>query len=182
MKSASRYISTSHIVRLTSLWFFHEPWSYTKQNFVYCWNKLYAIIRYQLCWGLVALQADTNTASVQNFVYVAWIVSFQTVRSDHYCDYYYYYYCCSSYFLILFIIIIIILVVTVIIVIGVQVFTEAEVRASLVFQVSKLCSFMLKVARIATGGAAWDALVAGLPLHPLLASHTSWGVWLGVGA
>lgn len=45
-----------------------------------------------------------------------------------------------------------------------QVFTEAEVRASLVFQVSKLCSFMLKAARIATGGAAWDALVAGRPL------------------
>ncbi|DBA93500.1 hypothetical protein WJX82_005630 [Trebouxia sp. C0006] len=42
-----------------------------------------------------------------------------------------------------------------------KVFTEAEVRASLVFQVSKLCSFMLKAARIATGGAAWDALVAG---------------------
>ena len=83
---------------------------------------------------------------------------------------------------IFFIIIIIILIVTVIIVIGVQVFTEAEVRASLVFQVSKLCSFMLKAARIATGGAAWDALVAGLPLHPLLAPHTSWGVWLGVGA
>lgn len=171
-------------MRLTSLWFFHEPWSYTKQNFVYCWTTLYALIQYQLCWDLVALQADINTASVQNFVYVALIVSCQTVRSDYYCDYCYYYYCyycCFSYFLILFIIIII-LVVTVTIVIGVQVFTEAEVRASLVFQVSKLCSFMLKAARIATGGAAWDALVAGLPLHPLLAPHTSWGVWLGVGA
>ena len=51
-----------------------------------------------------------------------------------------------------------------------QVFTEAEVRASLVFQVSKLCSCMLKAARLATGGAAWDALVAGQALHTLL--HT----------
>ena len=48
-----------------------------------------------------------------------------------------------------------------------QVFTEAEVRASLVFQVSKLCSCMLKAARLATGGAAWDALVAGPALHTL---------------
>jgi len=61
------------------------------------------------------------------------------------------------------------------------VFTEAEVRASLVFQVSKLCSFMLKAARIATGGAAWDALVAGLPLYPLLVPHASWGLWFGAG-
>ena len=42
-----------------------------------------------------------------------------------------------------------------------QVFTEAEVRASLVFQVSKLCSFLLKATRLATGAAAWDALVSG---------------------
>lgn len=53
----------------------------------------------------------------------------------------------------------------VVVVIGLQIFTEAEVRASLVFQVSKLCSCLLKAARIATGGAAWDALVAGLPLY-----------------
>lgn len=44
-------------------------------------------------------------------------------------------------------------------------FTEAEVRASLVFQLSKLCSLTLKAARLATGGAEWDALVAG-PLLP----------------
>ena len=43
-----------------------------------------------------------------------------------------------------------------------QVFTEAEVRASLVFQVSKLCSFLLKATRLATGAAAWDALVSGV--------------------
>ena len=51
-----------------------------------------------------------------------------------------------------------------------QVFTEAEVRASLVFQVSKLCTCLLKAARLATGGGPWDALVAGggsLPAHSL---------------
>ncbi len=87
-------------------------------------------------------------------------------------------------FIIIILIIVIIFVsiaVIIIIAIGVQVFTEAEVRASLVFQVSKLCSFMLKAARIATGGAAWDALVAGLPLHPVLVTHTTWGSWFGVG-
>lgn len=74
------------------------------------------------------------------------------------------------------------IVIIIVIVNGVQVFTEAEVRASLVFQVSKLCSFMLKAARIATGGAAWDALVAGPPPspHPLLGPHTSWDLWLVV--
>lgn len=49
-----------------------------------------------------------------------------------------------------------------------QVFTEAEVRASLVFQLSKLCSLTLKAARLATGGAEWDALVAGSCTLPLL--------------
>ncbi|KAK9806719.1 hypothetical protein WJX72_000486 [[Myrmecia] bisecta] len=43
----------------------------------------------------------------------------------------------------------------------VSVFTEAEVRASVVFQLSKLCSLLLKATRLATGGAEWDALVAG---------------------
>ncbi len=42
-----------------------------------------------------------------------------------------------------------------------QVFTEAEVRASVVFQLSKLCSLLLKGSRLASGGAEWDALVAG---------------------
>ena len=42
-----------------------------------------------------------------------------------------------------------------------QVFTEAEVRASLMFQLSKLCSLLLKAARLSTGGAEWDALVSG---------------------
>lgn len=42
-----------------------------------------------------------------------------------------------------------------------QVFTESEVRASLVFQLSKLSSLLLKSTRIVTGSGAWDALVAG---------------------
>jgi phosphoglucan,water dikinase len=42
-----------------------------------------------------------------------------------------------------------------------QVFTEAEIRASVVFQLSKLVTLLLKAARLNTGGGAWDALVAG---------------------
>ncbi|KAL3145446.1 2,3-dihydroxyphenylpropionate/2,3-dihydroxicinnamic acid 1,2-dioxygenase, variant 2 [Trebouxia sp. C0009 RCD-2024] len=49
-----------------------------------------------------------------------------------------------------------------------KVFTEAEVRASLVFQLSKLCSLTLKAARLATGGAEWDALVAGTATGKLI--------------
>lgn len=53
-----------------------------------------------------------------------------------------------------------------------QVFTESEVRASLVFQLSKLCSLLLKAARLAVGGAEWDALVAGTTLqNPQLLSN-----------
>jgi len=43
----------------------------------------------------------------------------------------------------------------------IQTFTEAEVRASLVFQVSKIVSLVLKEAREALGVDAWDALVLG---------------------
>ncbi|KAK9842786.1 hypothetical protein WJX74_002436 [Apatococcus lobatus] len=43
----------------------------------------------------------------------------------------------------------------------VQVFTEAEVRASMVFQLSKLAGLLLKASRLAIGDAAWDALVTG---------------------
>lgn len=42
-------------------------------------------------------------------------------------------------------------------------FTEAEIRASVVFQLSKLATLLLKAARLSTGGDAWDALVAGMP-------------------
>ncbi len=45
---------------------------------------------------------------------------------------------------------------------GVQVFTEAEIRASVVFQLSKLVTLLLKAARINTGAGSWDALVAGV--------------------
>ena len=54
-------------------------------------------------------------------------------------------------------------------IVALQVFTESEVRASVVFQLSKLCSLLLKAARLTTGGGAWDALVAGQllsALHP----------------
>lgn len=44
---------------------------------------------------------------------------------------------------------------------GVQVFTEAEIRASVVFQLSKLVTLLLKAARLNTGAGAWDAIVAG---------------------
>lgn len=40
-------------------------------------------------------------------------------------------------------------------------FTEAEIRASVVFQLSKLTSLLLKSLRLATGAAAWDCIVAG---------------------
>ncbi|CAL8462111.1 g1642 [Coccomyxa elongata] len=43
----------------------------------------------------------------------------------------------------------------------VTVFTEAEIRASVVFQLSKLVTLLLKAARLNTGAGAWDALVAG---------------------
>jgi phosphoglucan,water dikinase len=49
-----------------------------------------------------------------------------------------------------------------------KVFTEAEVRASLVFQLSKLCSMLLKATRLATGAGAWDALVAGTAVGKLV--------------
>lgn len=45
---------------------------------------------------------------------------------------------------------------------SVQVFTEAEVRASVVFQLSGLLSTLLKAARQAADCDEWDALVAGV--------------------
>ena len=67
-------------------------------------------------------------------------------------------------------------------VVALQVFTESEVRASVVFQLSKLCSLLLKAARLTTGGGAWDALVAGQllsALHPdSLYSDAAWVMWL----
>ena len=43
----------------------------------------------------------------------------------------------------------------------IQVFTEAEIRASIVFQISRLVASLLKATRLATGNAGWDTLVAG---------------------
>ena len=42
-----------------------------------------------------------------------------------------------------------------------QVFTEAEVRASLVFHLSNLVTLLLAGARQAAQGTAWDPMVAG---------------------
>lgn len=50
-----------------------------------------------------------------------------------------------------------------------QVFTEAEIRASVVFQLSKLTSLLLKSLRLATGAAAWDCIVAGQAVGRLVA-------------
>ena len=44
---------------------------------------------------------------------------------------------------------------------NVQVFTEAEVRASLVFHLSNLVNLLLAGARQAAQGTAWDPMVAG---------------------
>ncbi|PSC69113.1 water chloroplastic [Micractinium conductrix] len=41
------------------------------------------------------------------------------------------------------------------------VFTEAEIRASLVFQISKLCSLLIKATNIASAGSPWDVVMAG---------------------
>ena len=43
----------------------------------------------------------------------------------------------------------------------VDVFTEGQIRASVVFQSAKLASHLLRAARAATGEAGWDCLVAG---------------------
>ncbi|KAJ7532990.1 hypothetical protein O6H91_13G028200 [Diphasiastrum complanatum] len=43
----------------------------------------------------------------------------------------------------------------------VRTYAEAEIRASVVFQLAKLCSLMLKSVRTSMGGAGWDALMPG---------------------
>ncbi|XP_022979657.1 phosphoglucan, water dikinase, chloroplastic-like isoform X2 [Cucurbita maxima] len=40
-------------------------------------------------------------------------------------------------------------------------YTEAEIRASVIFQVSKLCTILLKAIRTALGSQGWDVLVPG---------------------
>ncbi|KAL7219749.1 hypothetical protein ACSBR2_012751 [Camellia fascicularis] len=44
---------------------------------------------------------------------------------------------------------------------SVRTYTEAEIRASVVFQVSKLCTLLLKAVRTTVGSQGWDVLVPG---------------------
>ncbi|TYH03746.1 hypothetical protein ES288_A09G243800v1 [Gossypium darwinii] len=44
---------------------------------------------------------------------------------------------------------------------SVRTYAEAEIRAGVIFQVSKLCTFLLKAVRTALGSQGWDVLVPG---------------------
>ncbi|XP_052189149.1 phosphoglucan, water dikinase, chloroplastic isoform X2 [Diospyros lotus] len=44
---------------------------------------------------------------------------------------------------------------------SVRTYTEAEIRAGVIFQVSKLCSLLLKAVRTSVGSQGWDVLVPG---------------------
>ncbi|CAK9159975.1 unnamed protein product [Ilex paraguariensis] len=44
---------------------------------------------------------------------------------------------------------------------SVRTYTEAEIRASVIFQVSKLCTLLLKAVRTTLGSQGWDVLVPG---------------------
>lgn len=50
----------------------------------------------------------------------------------------------------------------------VRTYTEAEIRASVVFQVSKLCTLLLKAVRSLSGGQGWDTLVPGKAIGTLV--------------
>eukprot|EP00250_Pteridium_aquilinum_P016715 c23252_g1_i1 orf=383-3940(-) len=50
----------------------------------------------------------------------------------------------------------------------VRCYTEAEIRASVVFQLSKLCSLLLKAARAVAGEEGWDPLVPGVAVGTLV--------------
>ncbi|PRW57887.1 water chloroplastic isoform A [Chlorella sorokiniana] len=52
-----------------------------------------------------------------------------------------------------------------------NVFTEAEIRASLVFQLSKLSSLLIKAANLTAGGSPWDVVMAGEATGLLLAAE-----------
>ncbi|KAJ4818910.1 hypothetical protein LUZ62_031476 [Rhynchospora pubera] len=45
---------------------------------------------------------------------------------------------------------------------NVRTYTEAEIRAGVIFQVSKICTMLLKVVRIVLGSSGWDVLVPGV--------------------
>ncbi|KAG6548416.1 hypothetical protein Mapa_009902 [Marchantia paleacea] len=51
---------------------------------------------------------------------------------------------------------------------SVKTFTEAEIRASVVFQISKLCSLLLKAVRDVSGSEGWDALMPGTAVGTLV--------------
>ncbi|XP_039037802.1 phosphoglucan, water dikinase, chloroplastic-like [Hibiscus syriacus] len=44
---------------------------------------------------------------------------------------------------------------------SIRTYTEAEIRAGVIFQVSKLCTLLLKAVRIGLGSQGWDVLVPG---------------------
>eukprot|EP01018_Ginkgo_biloba_P006356 Gb_12513 [translate_table: standard] len=54
----------------------------------------------------------------------------------------------------------------------VRTYTEAEIRASVVFQVSKICSLLLKAVRDLSGGQGWDTLVPGKAIGTLVEVDT----------
>ncbi|XBI76603.1 hypothetical protein VPH35_069819 [Triticum aestivum] len=45
---------------------------------------------------------------------------------------------------------------------SVRTYTEAEIRAGVIFQVSKLCTVLLKAVRVVIGSSGWDVLVPGV--------------------
>ncbi|XP_074574253.1 phosphoglucan, water dikinase, chloroplastic [Curcuma longa] len=51
---------------------------------------------------------------------------------------------------------------------SVRTYTEAEIRAGVIFQVSKLCTLLLKAVRNALGSSGWDVLVPGVAHGTLL--------------
>ncbi|KAA8527871.1 hypothetical protein F0562_035260 [Nyssa sinensis] len=51
---------------------------------------------------------------------------------------------------------------------SVRTYTEAEIRAGIIFQVSKLCTLFLKAIRTTLGSQGWDVLVPGAALGTLI--------------
>lgn len=51
---------------------------------------------------------------------------------------------------------------------SVRTYTEAEIRAGVIFQVSKLCTLLLRAVRAALGSSGWDVLVPGVAYGTLL--------------
>ncbi|KAK7812562.1 phosphoglucan, partial [Quercus suber] len=51
---------------------------------------------------------------------------------------------------------------------SVRTYAEAEIRAGVIFQVSKLCTLLLKAVRSTVGSQGWDVLVPGAALGTLV--------------